>query len=68
MLYLVTFTNSHHKGDDLGDLLQGQKKGFVKFWQKRKVTEMLKRLGYQGRIVATEVTWESRTVGILTIT
>ena len=55
--YLVTFTNSHHKGDDLGDLLQGQKKAFVKFWQKRKVTEMLKRLGYQGRIVATEVTW-----------
>jgi hypothetical protein len=55
--YLVTFTNSHHKGDDLGDLLQGQKKAFVKFWQKTKVTEMLKRLGYQGRIVATEVTW-----------
>ena len=55
--YLVTFTNSHHKGDDLGQLLQGQKKAFVKFWQKRKVTEMLKRLGYQGRIVATEVTW-----------
>lgn len=55
--YLVTFTNSHHKGDDLGQLLQGQKKAFVKFWQKRKVTEMLKRLGYKGRIVATEVTW-----------
>lgn len=55
--YLVTFTNSHHKGDNLGDLLQGQKKAFVKFWEKRKVKEMLKRLGYQGRIVATEVTW-----------
>lgn len=55
--YLVTFTNSHHRGDDLGDLLQGQKKAFVKFWQKRKVTEMLKGLGYKGRIVATEVTW-----------
>jgi len=55
--YLVTFTNSHHKGDNLGDLLQGQKKAFVKFWEKRKVKEMLKRLGYNGRIVATEVTW-----------
>lgn len=55
--YLVTFTNSHHKGDDLGQLLQGQKKAFVKFWEKRKIKEMLKRLGYQGRIVATEVTW-----------
>lgn len=55
--YLVTFTNSHHKGDNLADLLQGQKKAFVKFWEKRKVKEMLKRLGYQGRIVATELTW-----------
>ena len=55
--YLATFTNSHHRGDNLDQLLSGQKKAFVKFWQKRKVTEMLKRLGYQGRIVATEVTW-----------
>ena len=55
--YLVTFTNSHHKGDNLGDLLQGQKKAFKKFWEKTKVVKMLKRLGYQGRIVATEVTW-----------
>jgi len=55
--YLVTFTNSHHRGDDLGDLLQGQKKAFKKFWEKTKVVKMLKRLGYQGRIVATEVTW-----------
>ena len=55
--YLSTFTNSHHRGDNLDGLLVGQKKAFVKFWQKRKVTEMLKRLGYKGRIVATEVTW-----------
>ena len=55
--YLVTFTNSHHKGDDLRDLLQGQKKAFIKFWSKTKVVKMLKRLGYKGRIVATEVTW-----------
>lgn len=55
--YLVTFTNSHHKGDNLGDLLNGQKKAFIKFWEKRKVKETLKTLGYKGRIVATEVTW-----------
>ena len=55
--YLITFTNSHHKGDDLDQLLTGQKKAFVKFWQKRKVTEILKRLGYRGRIVATEITY-----------
>ena len=55
-VYLVTFTNRHHYGDDLADLLAGQKKAFVKFWQKRAVTEMLKKLGYVGRIVATEVT------------
>lgn len=56
-VYLVTFTNSHHKGDDLDDLLQGQKKAFIKFWEKTKVKNMLKCLGYKGRIVATEVTW-----------
>lgn len=55
--YLVTFTNSHHRGDNLADLLPSQKKAFVRFWSKRKVKEMLKRLGYNGRIVATEVTW-----------
>lgn len=55
--YLVTFTNSHHRGDGLDGLLKGQKKAFIKFWQKRKVNEMLKALGYNGRIVATEVTW-----------
>ena len=55
--YLATFTNSHHRGDNLEQLLTGQKKAFVKFWEKTKVKEMLKRLGYKGRIVATEVTW-----------
>lgn len=55
--YLATFTNSHHRGDNLEQLLTGQKKAFVKFWEKTKVKEMLKRLGYNGRIVATEVTW-----------
>ena len=40
--YLVTFTNSHHKGDNLGDLLQGQKKkAFVKFWENAKLKKCL---------------------------
>lgn len=56
-VYLVTFTNRHHCGDYLADLLAGQKKAFVKFWQKRAVTEMLRKLSYVGRIVATEVTY-----------
>ncbi len=55
-VYLVTFTNRHHFGDNLKDLLDGQKKAFVKFWQQRKVKETLKLLGYRGRITATEVT------------
>lgn len=53
---LATFTNPHHVGDNLDDLLQGQKKAFVKLWGQRKVKETLKALGYKGRIVATEVT------------
>ena len=55
--YLVTFTNSHHKGDDLDQLLQGQKKAFKKFWEKTSTVKMLKRLGYKGRTVTTEVTY-----------
>ena len=56
-VYLVTFTNSHHVGDKLPSLLDGQKKAFKKFWEKTKVNKMMKSLGYKGRIVATEVTW-----------
>ena len=54
--YLVTFTNSHHRGDCLDGLLQGQKR-LSKSFGKNQSRKMLKRLGYQGRIVATEVTW-----------
>lgn len=56
-IYMATFTNPHYHGDNLGKLLTGQKKAFKKFWESRKVKEMLKELGYKGRIVATEVTW-----------
>lgn len=56
-VYLITFTNPHHVGDNLDDLLQGQKKAFVKLWEKTKVKKTMKALGYKGRIVATEVTY-----------
>ena len=56
-VYLVTLTNRHHMGDNLGDLLSGQRKALVKLWGQRAVKEMLKALGYVGRITATEVTW-----------
>ncbi len=56
-VYLVTFTNRHHVGDRLDDLLKGQKKAFDKFWAKTKIVKMLKTLGFEGRITATEVTY-----------
>ena len=55
-VYMATFTNPHHYGDNLEHQLSGQKKAFKKFWEKTKVVKMLKCLGYKGRIVATEVT------------
>ena len=56
-VYLVTVTNRHHKGDNLPDLLKGQSKAKQKLWEKRKVKDMMKSLGYSGRITATEVTY-----------
>lgn len=56
-VYLVTFTNPHHVGDNLQELLDGQKIALQKFWRQRKVRETMKALGYVGRIVATEVTY-----------
>ena len=56
-VYLVTLTNRHHFGDDLGDLLKGQRNALEKLWRQRAVKEMLATLGYVGRITATEVTW-----------
>ena len=53
---MATFTNRHHVGDDLKELLDGQKKALTKFWEKTKIKKGLKDLGYVGRLVATEVT------------
>lgn len=56
-VYLATFTNPHHVGDNLDLLLAGQKKALHRFWTTRKVREMLNQLGKVGHIIATEVTY-----------
>ena len=55
-VYLLTLTNSHHQGDNLEQLLEGQKKALHRFWTLRKSREMFKALGKVGHITATEVT------------
>lgn len=56
-VYLVSLTNRHHFGDNLTDLLNGQRKALQNLWRQRAVKEMMKTLGCVGRITATEVTW-----------
>ena len=55
-VYLLTLTNPHHYGDNLEQLLSGQKKALCSFWRDRKPREMFKALGKVGHITATEVT------------
>ena len=55
-VYLLTLTNPHHHGDNLSQLLSGQKKALHRFWTLRKSREMFKSLGKSGHITATEVT------------
>lgn len=55
-VYLLTLTNPHHCGDNLDQLLAGQKKAFKYFWSDRKPKEMFQSLGKIGHITATEVT------------
>lgn len=56
-VYLLTLTNPHHHGDNLPQLLSGQKKALHRFWTLRKPREMFKSLGKAGHITATEVTY-----------
>lgn len=56
-VYMLTFTNRHYLGDNLVQLLSGQKDAFELMFRQRAVREMLASLGYQGRIRATEVTY-----------
>lgn len=55
-VYLLTLTNPHHQGDNLAQLLEGQKKALHRLWTLRKSREMFKALGKVGHITATEVT------------
>ena len=56
MVYLLTLTNPHHSGDNLMQLLEGQKKALHRLWTLRKSREMFEALGKVGHITATEVT------------
>lgn len=56
-VYLLTLTNPHYCGDNLKSLLEGQKKAVKYLWGDRKPKEMLKALGKQGHIIASEVTY-----------
>lgn len=55
-VYLLTLTNPHYYGDNLAQLLLGQKKALHRLWTLRKSREMFKLLGKAGHITATEVT------------
>ncbi len=55
-VYLLTLTNRHHVGDNLDELLQGQKRAIAYLWGDRKPKEHLKALGKIGHIITTEVT------------
>lgn len=56
MVYLLTLTNPHHCGDNLKQLLEGQKKALHRFWTLRKSREKFQSLAKVGHITATEVT------------
>ena len=55
-VYLLTLTNPHHQGDNLDQLLAGQKKALKYLWSDRKPKEMFASLGKVGHITASEVT------------
>jgi len=55
-VYLLTLTNSHHHGDNLQQLMAGQKKALKYLWSDRKPKEHFAELGKVGHITANEVT------------
>lgn len=56
MVYLLTLTNAHHFGDDLGDLLAGQAKALSAFNGDRASRKLFAEMGCIGQIRAAEVT------------
>jgi len=55
-VYLLTLTNSHHYGDNLEQLMAGQKKALKYLWSDRKTKEHFAKIGKIGHITASEVT------------
>lgn len=55
-VYLLTLTNSHHFGDNLVQLMEGQKKALKYLWSDRKSKEHFAEIGKVGHITANEVT------------
>lgn len=55
-VYLLTLTNSHHFGDNLVQLMEGQKKALKYLWSDRKSKEYFAEIGKVGHITANEVT------------
>ena len=55
-VYLLTLTNLHHCGDNLVDLMAGQKKALKYLWSDRKPKEHFASIGKVGHITANEVT------------
>lgn len=55
-VYLLTLTNLHHFGDNLEQLMAGQKKALKYLWSDRKPKEHFLELGKVGHITANEVT------------
>lgn len=53
---LATFTASHTRLDDLGDLLTRHRVAHARFWAARSVKQALARVGLVGRVSAQEVT------------
>ena len=56
-VYLLTLTNPHYQGDNLKQLLEGQKKALAYLWGDRAPKEMFKNLGKAGHVIAAEVTY-----------
>lgn len=56
-VYLLTLTNPHYCGTNLKQMLLGQAKALAYLWGDRKPKEMLKKLGKEGHIIATETTY-----------
>jgi hypothetical protein len=55
-VYLLTLTNAHHYGDDLGELLAGQAKALLAFNGDRASQKVFAAMGCIGQVRATEVT------------